>query len=83
MLGAHVAGRLSGEARLLPKPPDQVLIAIAGGFLVGAGAAIAGGCVIGNIISGWALMSVGMFLFGVVTMLANWVTTLLYLRGLS
>ena len=40
------------------------------------------GCVIGNILSGWALMSVGMFLFGVVTIVANWATTALYLRGL-
>jgi hypothetical protein len=49
--------------------------------LVGAGAALATGCVIGNILSGLALMSVGMLLFGVVTVLANWATTLVYLRG--
>ena len=83
MVGSHVAGRLSGQARLLPKPPEQVLVAAAGGFLVGAGAALATGCVIGNILSGWALMSVGMFLFGVVTVLANWATTVLYLRGVN
>jgi uncharacterized membrane protein YedE/YeeE len=82
MVGSNVSGRLSGEARLLPKPPEQVLVAVGGGFLVGVGAALATGCVIGNILSGWALMSVGMFLFGVVTVLANWATTLLYLRGL-
>jgi uncharacterized membrane protein YedE/YeeE len=81
MVGSHVAGRLSGEARLLPKPPEQVLVAAAGGVLVGAGAALATGCVVGNILSGWALMSVGMVLFGVVTILANWATTVLYLRG--
>jgi len=56
-------------------------VAAAGGFLVGTGAALATGCVIGNILSGWALMSLGAFLFGVVTILANWATTLLYLRG--
>jgi hypothetical protein len=81
MVGSHVSGRLSGQARLLPKPPEQVLVAAAGGFLVGTGAALATGCVIGNILSGWALMSVGMVLFGVVTVMANWVTTALYLRG--
>ena len=83
MAGAHLAGRLSGEARLLPKPPEQVLVAMIGGFLVGAGAALGTGCVIGNILSGWALMSVGMFLFGAVVLLANWATTVLYLRGVS
>jgi uncharacterized membrane protein YedE/YeeE len=83
MVGSHVSARLSGEARLLPKPPEQVLVAAAGGFLVGMGAALATGCVIGNILSGWALMSVGMFLFGGVTVLSNWATTALYLRGLQ
>jgi hypothetical protein len=83
LAGAHLAGRLSGEARLLPKPPEQVLVAMIGGFLVGAGAALGTGCVIGNILSGWALMSVGMFLFGAAVILANWATTGLYLRGLS
>ena len=75
------AARLSGQARLLPKPPEQVLVAAVGGFLVGAGAALATGCIIGNILSGWALMSLGMVAFAMVTVLANWATTVLYLRG--
>jgi hypothetical protein len=79
--GSWTAARLSGQARLLPKPPDEVVIAFAGGILVGVGAAFATGCVVGNILSGWALMSVGMLLFGVVTLLANWATAWLYLRG--
>ena len=83
MVGSQVAGRLSGQARLLPKPPEQILVAVAGGFLVGVGAALAVGCVIGNILSGWAMMSVGALLFGVVTILANWATTVLYLRGVT
>jgi hypothetical protein len=37
--------------------------------------------VVGNIMSGWALMSVGMILFGVVTILANWITSYFYLLG--
>ena len=62
-IGSHLAGRVSGQARLLPKPPEQVLVAALGGFLVGAGAALATGCIIGNILSGWALMSLGMVAF--------------------
>jgi hypothetical protein len=81
MLGSFLSARLSGQARLLPKPPEQTVVALLGGFLVGAGAAIAGGCVIGNILSGWALMSLGTVVFGVVTLLANWTTTYLYLMG--
>jgi uncharacterized membrane protein YedE/YeeE len=81
VLGSWISGRLSGESRLLPKPPQQVLIALLGGFLVGTGAALAGGCVVGNIMSGWALMSIGTVLFAVVVVLANWVTTYFYLMG--
>ena len=81
VLGSWVSGRLSGEARLLSKPPQQVITALFGGFLVGIGAALAKGCVIGNIISGWALLSMGTVLFGVVVVLSNWLTTYFYLMG--
>jgi hypothetical protein len=79
--GSWTAARLSGQAKLLPKPPDEIMVAFLGGLLVGAGAAFATGCVVGNILSGWALMSVGMLLFGVTTLLANWATAYLYLLG--
>jgi uncharacterized protein len=79
--GSFISGRMSGQARLLPKPPEQTVIAMLGGFLIGIGAAIATGCVIGNILSGWALMSVGMFIFGITVLLFNWITTYLYLMG--
>jgi len=81
VLGSHTSARMSGQAKLLPKPPEQVLIALLGGFLVGTGAALAKGCVVGNIMSGWALMSIGTVLFGVVAILANWATTYVYLMG--
>ena len=81
MLGSWVSARMSGQAKLLPKPPDEILFALLGGVLTGIGAAFARGCVVGNIMSGWALMSVGMFLFGIVTVLSNWVTTYFYMMG--
>ena len=81
VIGSWVSGRLSGEARLLSKPPQQVITALFGGFLVGIGAALAKGCVIGNIISGWALLSMGTILFGVVVVLSNWITTYFYLMS--
>jgi len=81
MLGSWVSARMSGQARLLPKPPDEILFALLGGVMIGTGAAFAGGCVVGNIMSGWALMSVGMFLFGIVTVLSNWAATYVYMMG--
>lgn len=79
--GSWTSARLAGRARLLPKPPEQMLIAFLGGILVGVGAAIGRGCVTGNILSGSALMSVGSMVFGVVTVLAAWATTYVYLMG--
>ena len=76
-----MAARLSGVARLTTRDPGDTVIAFFGGVLVGAGAAFATGCVVGNILSGWALMSAGMFVFGLVTILANWITTYVYLMG--
>lgn len=79
VVGSWTSAKLSNKAKLLPKPPEQTVVAFFGGILVGIGAAIATGCVIGNILSGWALMSVGLLVFGIVTILANWITTYFYL----
>jgi len=79
--GSLASASLQGRVRLQPKPPEQVVTALGGGFLVGAGAAMATGCVVGNIMSGWPLMSVGMFLFGAAVVLANWATTYLFMMG--
>lgn len=81
MIGSRVSATMLGQAKLLPKPPDEILFALLGGVMLGIGAAFAGGCVVGNIMSGWALMSVGMFLFGIVTVLSNWATTYFYMMG--
>jgi len=81
VLGSHVSARLRGRFSLKPKPPDEIIVAFFGGILTGAGAAIAGGCVVGNIMSGVALMSVGNMLFFITVVLANWATTRLYMVG--
>jgi uncharacterized membrane protein YedE/YeeE len=81
MIGSFVAARLSGQAKLLPKRPEETLVALLGGFLVGVGAALATGCVVGNILSGWALLSIGSMVFGVTALAANWATTYVYLMG--
>ncbi len=80
-VGAWASARMSGPVKLLPRPPEQTVIAFFGGVLVGIGAAFATGCVVGNILSGWALMSVGMLIFGVATALGNWAASYLYLMG--
>ena len=81
VFGSWNSARLSGKAKLLPKPPEQIIIAFCGGLLIGIGAAFAMGCIIGNILSGWAMMSLGTILFGITAMLSNWATTYFYLMG--
>ncbi|MBN1903856.1 MAG: YeeE/YedE family protein [Deltaproteobacteria bacterium] len=81
MVGSWVSARISGTMTFTSRPPSQTVVAFFGGILLGAGAAFAGGCVIGNILSGWALMSVGNILFGIVTILCNWAVTYFYLMG--
>ncbi len=81
LLGAFISGKMSGQTKLLPKEPSQTLIAAIGGLLIGIGAGFATGCIIGNIISGWAMLSIGMFIFGIFTLLANWATAYFYLMG--
>jgi uncharacterized protein len=81
VFGAFVSGKMSGQVNLTRRPPEQTVIAIIGGLLIGAGAAIGTGCVIGNIISGWAMMSIGMFIFGISTLAGNWITTYFYQMG--
>ncbi len=81
MFGEFVSGKMTGKAKLTPKEPQQTLIAMLGGLLVGTGAGISTGCIIGNVLSGWAMLSIGTFIFGVSTLLANWITTYFYLMG--
>lgn len=81
VIGSWISARLSGTMQFVPRPPSQTVIAFIGGLLLGTGATIATGCVIGNILSGLALMSVGNILFAAVVILANWVTTYFYLMG--
>jgi uncharacterized membrane protein YedE/YeeE len=79
--GSWVSARLSGQARFRPKPRSQILTAFIGGILLGLGAGLADGCFYGNVVSGWALMSVGGIFFGFAMLLSNWVTTYFYLMG--
>jgi uncharacterized membrane protein YedE/YeeE len=81
VLGSTLSAWMRGEIRWRSAPKDTLVLAFAGGVLVGLGAIIARGCFVGQILSGWALLSFHAMIFGFVMILANWVTTLFYLRG--
>ncbi len=81
ILGSALSAWMRGEIRWRSAPMDMLALAFAGGVLVGMGAIIAQGCFVGQVLSGWALMASQALIFGIVMILTNWVTTLLYLRG--
>jgi uncharacterized membrane protein YedE/YeeE len=81
ILGSALSAWMRGEIRWRSAPMDTLLLAFVGGILVGLGATIGRGCFVGQILSGWALLSSHALIFGLVMILANWVTTLFYLRG--
>ena len=79
--GAHLSARMGGAGGLIRKPRERMFAAAIGGLLVGIGAGLGRGCVLGNGVTGAALMSAGMVAFVVVAMLANWITTRVWVIG--
>lgn len=82
LVGSALSAWLRGQLELRSADAATLLVSLGGGVLVGAGALFAGGCFIGNIVSGWALLSIHTLIFGLCTIAANWATTILYLRGI-
>ena len=79
--GSFVGARLAGQFQFVARPPEETMIAFFGGLLIGVGAGAAKGCVVGNIISGVGLLSVGTAIFAVTTLAGNWTATWFYLMG--
>jgi uncharacterized membrane protein YedE/YeeE len=81
VLGSALSAWMRGEIRWRSAPRDVLTLAFAGGVLVGLGAVTGRGCFVGQILSGWAVLSSHALIFGITMILANWITTLFYLRG--
>jgi uncharacterized membrane protein YedE/YeeE len=81
LLGSAFSAWMRGELRRRSAPIDTLVLAFAGGVMIGFGGIAARGCFIGQVLSGWPLLAAQGLIFGVVLILSNWVTTLFYLRG--
>ena len=81
VLGSALSAWLRGKLIWRTAPKGILVLAFFGGVLVGFGAILSGGCFVGQILSGWSLLSIHALIFGITMILANWITTLLYLRG--
>jgi hypothetical protein len=80
--GSSVSAWLRGELSLKSADGATLIVSLLGGVLVGVGAVLGQGCFVGNGLSGWALLSIQSLIFGVCMILANWATTIVYLRGI-
>ncbi len=82
ILGSFIAAKIAGEFKLrVPKDGKTILLQLIGGIMMGVGAAFAGGCNIGNLLSGIPILSVGSILAAVCMVLGNWLMTyLLFMR---
>jgi uncharacterized membrane protein YedE/YeeE len=81
VLGSALSAVMRRQWSLRSADASTLIIALFGGILVGIGAVLGHGCFTGNIISGVGLLSLHSMVFMVFVVLANWVTTILYLRG--
>jgi len=80
--GSALSAGVGGAWKLRSADAATLLVALLGGALVGAGASVGRGCFIGNTITGLALFSIHSLVFTGCAVVSNWVTTVLYLRGL-
>jgi len=81
LLGSAFSAWMRGEIKRRSAPAEMLVVAFAGGVMIGFGGIMGRGCFVGQVLSGWPLLATQALIFGVVMILANWVTTLFYLRG--
>ena len=80
--GSTTSAWMCGQLRLRSADKATLAVSLLGGVLAGAGGVIGSACFFGNMVSGWALFSLHSVVFAIFMVLANWATTILYLRGL-
>ena len=82
-IGSTISAAMRKKLHLSSHEPSVLIVCFLGGLLTGAGALIGRGCFIGNTVTGLALLSIHSLVFTGCTVLANWATTVCYIRGLS
>jgi len=71
-IGAYISGKLMNEVKLKVPPADELLKVLLGGFIMGIGAQIAGGCNIGQGLTGVSTLAVSSWVANAFTILGNW-----------
>jgi uncharacterized membrane protein YedE/YeeE len=71
-IGAFLSGKLLAEVKLKVPPADELLKVMFGGFVMGVGAQMGGGCNIGHSLTGVATLAVSSWVANLFIILGNW-----------
>lgn len=71
-IGAYLSGKFMNEVKLKVPPADELLKVMLGGFIMGVGAQIGGGCNIGHSLTGVSTLAVSSWVANAFIILGNW-----------
>ena len=71
-IGAYISGKFMNEVKLKVPPADELLKVLLGGFIMGVGAQIGGGCNIGHSLTGVSTLAVSSWVANTFIILGNW-----------
>ncbi len=71
-IGAYISGKLLNEVKIKVPPADELLKVLLGGFIMGVGAQIGGGCNIGHSLTGVSTLAVSSWVANIFIILGNW-----------
>lgn len=71
-IGAYISGKLLNEVKMKVPPADELIKVLLGGFIMGIGAQIGGGCNIGHSLTGVSTLAVSSWVANLFIILGNW-----------
>jgi uncharacterized membrane protein YedE/YeeE len=71
-IGAFLSGKFMNEVKLKVPPADELLKVMFGGFIMGIGAQLGGGCNIGHSLTGVSTLAVSSWVANIFIILGNW-----------
>lgn len=71
-IGAFISGKLLNEVKLKVPPADELIKVLLGGFIMGVGAQMGGGCNIGHSLTGVSTLAVSSWVANIFIILGNW-----------
>jgi uncharacterized membrane protein YedE/YeeE len=77
-IGAYISAKILGEFKWKIPPVDEMLSVLGGSLMMGFGAAVAGGCNIGQGLTGASTLSIGSLVAILFIILGNW--TMVYFK---